>query len=135
MFKLGKSRDDKTRITTVIFPQPALPAAEYEHGPGKTKRMMIQNYVGAANMARIQTTANSPNISSVRISATDVIGMKSIVRDPEDKLFDYSSIHFTGNLRVGNNPLYARPTCHLKLSQNVNWFDESRSTMDQHLTA
>ena len=28
VFKLGKSRDDKTRITTVIFPQPAQPAAE-----------------------------------------------------------------------------------------------------------
>ena len=35
---------------------------------------------------------------------------------------------------MGSNPLYARPTCHLKLSQNVNWFDESRSTVDQHLT-
>ena len=36
VFKLCKSRDDKTRITTVIFPQPALPAAGYEYGPGKT---------------------------------------------------------------------------------------------------
>ena len=93
--------------------------------------MMIQNYVEAANLARIQTTANSPNISGVRIPATDVIGMKTIVRDPEDKLFDYSSIHFTGNLRVGGNPLYVRPTCHLKLSQNVNWFDPLLNSTSQ----
>ena len=79
---------------------------------------------------RIQTTASTTKIGNMRISVTDVIGMKSLERAADDMLFDYTSIHFYGQLRVGSNLLYARPTSHLKLSKTVNWFDESRSTMD-----
>ena len=43
VFKLGRGKEDKTRIVTMLFHQPALPATLYQNGPRKTKRMALQN--------------------------------------------------------------------------------------------
>ena len=65
VFKLGRSKEDKTRIVTILFPQPALPAVEYQSGPRKAKRMAIQNNMEACNLARRQTTASTTKNSNI----------------------------------------------------------------------
>ena len=57
---------------------------------------------------------------------SEVKERQSFERPEDDILFDCTSRHFFGHLRLGSNPLYAKPTAHMKLSKTVNWFDESR---------
>ena len=87
----------------------------------------------SSNLARIPTTASTTRLSDVKISETDVIAMKSFERPAEDVLFDCTSRPFFGQVRHGTNPLYARPTAHLRLSRTVNWVDATRSTKKQYL--
>ena len=85
---MGRGKEEKSKIVSVMFPQPALPNVEYKSGEGNEKRMIAQHSYEAANLARIHCSANTAKVSNNILSETDVVGMYSFQRPDADKLYN-----------------------------------------------
>jgi len=142
IFQLTQSRIFKTnpedhkersRITQVSFPQPAIPSVEYICGEKEQQRMCLQHQFEACNLARISCTSASSKFANVERSETDLIGMVNLDRSPSDTTFGVHAHYFLGKLRQGGNPQFITPPAHLRLGAKVNWTSQERSDEKQAL--
>ena len=116
-FKMGnKHMDPKTLITCVLFPQPLLPYVKLAETEGVEKLMLTHMHMVATCHKSVRCVQ----------SETDLVGIETVERLINDRLFD--AVHFTSkpNLKNCGNPLYGWMSIKLRLEDKAKWLTKDR---------
>ena len=97
--------------------------------------MLTQNSFEATDLDRMHIGATCHKTVRCVPSETDLVGMNTVDRPMNDRLFDAVPYTFKPNLKNSGNPVHNRMHVKLRLNESVIWLAENRSDENQKLTA